>query len=144
MECIRVGGKKYSDPDVVSLIKATGELVDPRASVLTQARQLNTEFDGWAGGPGESFDPFQRLEILASLKGLQVLPMDVERRKQETRDAILVPLNGGKASQILFNPTRPKGRVAFSIAHEIAHTFFPNSIKGARFRDICASDSKEA
>jgi hypothetical protein len=34
--------------------------------------------------------------------------------------------------------------VAFSIAHEISHTFFPNSITGARFRNICANESKEA
>jgi hypothetical protein len=34
--------------------------------------------------------------------------------------------------------------VAFSIAHEITHTFFPNSIHGARFRNICATESKEA
>ena len=33
--------------------------------------------------------------------------------------------------------------MASSIAHEVIHTFFPNSINGARFRNICASESRE-
>jgi Zn-dependent peptidase ImmA (M78 family) len=144
VECVKVGGRTYSDPDVISLVRATGELVDPRVAVLTQAKRLSREFDVLADEADESLDPFKRLEILASLQGLQIWPMDAERQQRETRDAILIPMNGGKSSQILYNPTRPKGRVAFSIAHEIAHTFFPNSIRGARFRAICASDSREA
>ena len=32
----------------------------------------------------------------------------------------------------------------FSIGHEITHTFFPNGVTGARFRNICESSSKEA
>ena len=39
---------------------------------------------------------------------------------------------------------RPAARVAFSIGHEITHTFFPNSVTGARFENICESFSKEA
>ena len=144
MDCVKVGGRSYSDPDVISLIRATGELVDPRASVLTQARRLNERLEGWDSESDQSFDCMKRLEILASFRGLKIGEMSVERQQQESRDAILVPVNSGKSTQILYNPTRPKGRIAFSIAHEISHTFFPNSMNGARFRAICADDSKEA
>jgi Zn-dependent peptidase ImmA (M78 family) len=143
METVRVGGRKYSDPDVISLIRATGELVDPRSAVVNQARKLNGEYRSYGGDPA---NPLKRLEIMASISGLTLAPMNLERRKAEPRDAVLI-LNGklhGNRGQILYNPQRPRGRVAFSIAHEIGHTFFPNTLTGARFRDICSDDSREA
>jgi len=69
--------------------------------------------------------------------------MNIEQRKSEPRDAVFVP-NGRTKGQIFYNPRRPSGRVAFSIAHEISHSFFPNTINGARFRDLTAPDSREA
>jgi hypothetical protein len=69
--------------------------------------------------------------------------MNIEQRKSEPRDAVFVP-NGRTKGQIFYNARRPSGRVAFSIAHEISHSFFPNTINGARFRDITAPDSREA
>jgi Zn-dependent peptidase ImmA (M78 family) len=72
--------------------------------------------------------------------------MNIEQRKADPRDAVLIP-NGNtrrNKGQIVYNPLRPPGRVAFSIAHEISHTFFPNTVTGARFRDITAPDSREA
>jgi Zn-dependent peptidase ImmA (M78 family) len=143
METVRVGGRKYSDPDVISLIRATGELVDPRSAVVNQARKLNCEYRSY---DGDQASPMKRLEIIASLCGLTISPMNIERRRAEPRDAVLI-LNGkirANRGQILYNPQRPQGRVAFSIAHEIGHTFFPNTMTGARFRDICGSDSREA
>jgi Zn-dependent peptidase ImmA (M78 family) len=141
METIRVGGRRYSDPDVLSLIKATGSLVDPRSSVLTQARQRLDRLNRFNDIPK---DPIERLAILASLCGIaHVLPMNIQQHEGEKRDAVLVPdVSGGRS--IIYNPSVPRSRVAFSIAHEIVHTFFPNSIKGARFRNICASESREA
>lgn len=143
MERVRVGGRSYSDPDVVALIRASGGLADPRSLVLNQAGKLNEQY--------RMFDstgvlPFARLVQMASMKGLEVLPMDTERRRNETRDAVIL-LNGrtrGKKGQIFYNSDRPNGRVAFSIAHEISHTFFPTSSGGARFREMCDSDSREA
>jgi Zn-dependent peptidase ImmA (M78 family) len=138
MGTVRVGGHRYSDPDVISLVYATGELVDPRSSVLTQARQVNAlyrQFESIA-------DPLERIKIIASLLRIKVLPMNIEQQRGEKRDAVLINTADGK--QILFNPKRPKERIAFSIAHEISHTFFPNSVCGARFRNIHASSSKEA
>ena len=141
METIRVGGRRYSDPDVLSLIKATGSLVDPRSSVLTQARKRLQTLNKFHDIPK---DPIERLTILASICGIAaVVPMNIEQRRGEKRDAVLVPnVSGGRS--VIYNPTVPRSRVAFSIAHEIIHTFFPNSINGARFRNICASESKEA
>jgi Zn-dependent peptidase ImmA (M78 family) len=141
METIRVGGRKYSDPDVLSLIKATGSLVDPRSSVLTQARTRLQTLNKFLDVPK---DPIERLTILASICGIgEVVPMNLEQRRGEKRDAILITnVSGGRS--IIYNPSAPRARVAFSIAHEISHTFFPNSITGARFRNICANESKEA
>jgi Zn-dependent peptidase ImmA (M78 family) len=143
METVRVGGRRYSDPDVISLIRATGELVDPRSAVVNQARRLNQEYRSYEGGAS---NPFKRLEIIASLRGFTVSPMNIEQRKSEPRDAILIPNGNARRikGQIFYNPLRPPGRVAFSVAHEISHTFFPNTVTGARFRDLTASDSREA
>jgi Zn-dependent peptidase ImmA (M78 family) len=139
METIRVGGKKYTDPDVISLIKATGYLIDPRSSVLNQARNLLTKFNSFGEVP---HDAIKRLTILASIVGITVEPMEIDRQRNEKRDAILVTTKTKRI--ILYNPNRPASRVAFSIAHEISHTFFPNSLSGARFRSICHANSKEA
>ena len=143
METLRVGGRRYSDPDVISLIRATGQLVDPRSAVLSQARKLNEQYRSYEGSPS---DPLKRLHIIASLSGLTVSPMNVEQKKSEPRDAVLIPSGTvrGVKGQIFYNPSRPPGRVAFSIAHEISHTFFPNTSRGARFRDLTAPDSREA
>jgi uncharacterized protein DUF955 len=143
METLRAGGRRYSDPDVVALIRAGGGLADPRSLVLTQARRLNERYRMF---DASGVMPFHRLEHLASLVGLEVRPMNLERRREERRDAVLI-LNGngqGKRGQILFNPDRPTGRTAFSIAHEIGHTFFPMTSGGARFREMSDSDSREA
>lgn len=139
MGTVCIGGHRYSDPDVVALTSATGELVDPRSAVLNQARQVNAEYRSL--DPSFS-DPLQRIKIIASLRGLRVDPMNIEGRRGEERDAVLIPAQ--RRMQILFNPDRPKERVAFSIAHEITHTFFQNSISGARFRCVHESGSKEA
>lgn len=141
METIRVGGRRYSDPDVLSLIKATGSLVDPRSSVLTQARKRLQTLHKFHDIPK---DPIERLTIVASMCGIsEVVPMNIEQRGGEKRDAVLVPnVSGGRS--IIYNPAVPRSRLAFSIAHEIIHTFFPSSIHGARFRNICASESREA
>jgi Zn-dependent peptidase ImmA (M78 family) len=139
METVRVGGRKYTDPDVISLIKATGSLVDPRSSVLSQARNLLDKLRIFDDIPSE---PLKRLTLIASLQGLSIDTMDTDRQRTEKRDAILLTTRSKRI--ILYNPNRPASRVAFSIAHEISHTFFPNSLTGARFRSICHSSSKEA
>ena len=141
MESVSVGGRRYSDPDVISLIKETGSHHRPRSSVLTQARRYVQTLKGFRDVPT---DPIARLKILASICGIrEISPMNIEQQRQETRDAALVQTIAGDRI-ILYHPDRPRARVAFSVAHEITHTFFPNSMRGARFRSICSINSREA
>jgi Zn-dependent peptidase ImmA (M78 family) len=141
METVSVGGRRYSDPDVISLIRETGGLIDPRSAVLTQARRCLKIIKGFHNIPA---DPIARLRIVASVCGIaDVASMNIAQQKTETTDAVLVEKISGERS-IFYNPTRPRSRVAFSIAHEIAHTFFPSSARGARFRNICSTSSREA
>ena len=139
METITVGGRRYSDPEIISLIRRTGQLVDPRSAVIHQAKQLNNEYRSFE----TQAQPFERLKIIASLRGLDVAEMDSRLSSREKRDAVLIPGTRPKRSLILYNSSRQPGRIAFSVAHEIAHTFFPNSISGARFRTMCDPDSRE-
>jgi hypothetical protein len=95
---------------------------DPVDVVTERARELVLEAmeAGWVGPP---FNPFE----LAQLRQIQVVA------REELQDARLVapPEN---EPRIEYNPTRPRGRLRFSIAHELAHTFFPDFRKSARYR----------
>ena len=75
---------------------------------------------GWQGPP---FDPFK----LADFLGIPTIP------REDVLDARIVPA-GSRRVQIEFNPNRPRGRLRFSIAHEIAHTLFPDCIESVRNR----------
>lgn len=94
---------------------------DPLEAVESAARKV--VFDaveaGWEGPP---FDPFE----LARLRDIEVVP------RNELREARTVPANSGVA--IEYNPTRPRHRVRFSIAHEIAHTLFGDVAQEPRYR----------
>jgi hypothetical protein len=75
---------------------------------------------GWYGPP---FDPL----ALADLLQLQTVA------RADVRDARTVPAADGRG-RIEFNPNRPRGRVRYSIAHEIAHTLFPDCAEAVRER----------
>jgi len=138
MERVRINGRRYSDPDVVALIRSNGRAIDPQQEVVRKARELNQQLRDL----GEVPDPRRRLEILASLAGVKVAPMDGPGVGKSGREA-LVYQNSDGSSRAYYDPNNSEGRVNFSIAHEIVHTFFPNS-GGARFRSMVADDSKEA
>jgi hypothetical protein len=138
METVRIGGRRYTDPDIISLARQTGELICPRFTIRMQARLLLEELSKFSGLPPH---PFERLKILASLKGIKIKPMDIESQRREKRDAVLYPVSSGRV--ILYNPNRPPSRILFTLAHEIIHTLFPNS-GGARFRSITNPESREA
>lgn len=94
---------------------------DPVDVVTERARALIVEaFDrGWTGPP---FDPVE----LAELLGIDLVP------REDVRDARLVP---GKTRRVVeYNPTRAPARVRYSIAHEIAHTLFPDCDEEVRRR----------
>jgi hypothetical protein len=87
---------------------------EPVQALVEAARDLILKAidEGWSGPP---FDPMQ----LAELRGIQVSP------RGDIPDARTVP-QGQNRLIIEYNPTRPNGRVRYSIAHEIAHTLFPD------------------
>ncbi|MDD9979806.1 MAG: ImmA/IrrE family metallo-endopeptidase [Gammaproteobacteria bacterium] len=94
---------------------------DPIAKMEQEARQavLCAVDEGWQGPP---FDPIE----LARIMGISVRP-----------NAALADARvfwAGDGFQIEYNPHRPRGRVNFSIAHEIAHTFFPDCAEEVRNR----------
>jgi hypothetical protein len=95
---------------------------DPVATMEERARDavLQALDKGWKGPP---FDPIH----LADLLKIAVSP------SADIKDARTLPLGKGKL-KIEFNPNRPPARIRFSIAHEIAHTFFPDCMETIRYR----------
>jgi hypothetical protein len=81
---------------------------------------LDAVEQGWKGPP---FDTFE----LANILGFAVIPCD------SVRDARLVPLPHNRY-QIEYNPNQPQARIRFSLAHEIAHTFFADCRERVRNR----------
>ena len=94
---------------------------DPVEKMEEEARQVVLEAvdQGWGGPP---FDPIE----LANIRGIPVRP------NAALADARV--LWTGDGYEIEYNPHRPRGRVNFSIAHEIAHTFFADCAEEVRNR----------
>ena len=94
---------------------------NPVEKMEEQARQavLDAVDQGWDGPP---FDPIE----LANILKISVRP------NAAVPDARVSPTDRGY--EIEYNPHRPLGRVNFSIAHEIAHTFFPDCAEKVRNR----------
>lgn len=111
---LRFAGK--SDPVDLITEKARGEVL--------KAIQA-----GWRGPP---FDPFK----LADFLGIPTTP------REDLLDARIVP-SGAQRVQIEFNPHRSRGRVRFSIAHEIAHTLFPDHIERVRNRGAAVTTQND-
>jgi len=110
--------KRWTNPSVLELAP-TG---DPVARMVSLSRELvlRAKDLGWAGPP---FDPF----LLAQHIKVPTVP------REDIADARTVPTSRGQV-QIEFNPNRPKGRLRFSIAHEIAHLLFPDGKEQIRNR----------
>jgi Zn-dependent peptidase ImmA (M78 family)/O-acetyl-ADP-ribose deacetylase (regulator of RNase III) len=112
--------ERWTNPSVLAL----GGTADPVSAIAQKTRALVLKaIDlGWSGPP---FDPLR----LAELLGYQVLP------DASVREARLVATQEGKP-RIEYNPTRPRGRVRYSIAHEIVHTFFEDWADQVRHRGV--------
>jgi hypothetical protein len=95
---------------------------DPINVITQRAREVVLEAleKGWSGPP---YDPF----ALAELLNIRLIP------SQEVVDARLKANTAG-TFKLEFNPSRPRARVRYSIAHEIAHTLFPDCAKTVRHR----------
>jgi Zn-dependent peptidase ImmA (M78 family) len=128
------------DPDIVALIEAAGGLADPRSLVINQARDLNRRYREWCAG---SSSPLERLKQLASLRGFKVEEMVPNSSSQRDAMIFMADSTHGQGGQIFYDPTQSPGRAAFSIAHEIAHSFFPSTSGGARFREMMDDNTRE-
>jgi O-acetyl-ADP-ribose deacetylase (regulator of RNase III) len=109
--------RQWTNPSVIALAQGA----DPVTAIQATARQtvVDAVERGWDGPP---YDPF----YLAEMLDISVLPSD------DVVDARTVPVSGGL--RIEFNPNRPHGRMRYSVAHEIAHTLFPDCAENVRNR----------
>jgi len=93
-----------------SVLRLAGDR-EPEQVVIERARALALEAmsEGWHGPPYDPFDLAHRL-------GIAVVARDDlydARIRAHGTDLVLE-----------YNPSRPRGRVRFSVAHELAHTLF--------------------
>src|SRR5439155_16903778 len=103
-------------------VKALAGSVDPIKVISDKTRGLvlRAMDDGWQGPP---FDPFW----LAQYLGLPTVPRD------DILDSRVLANPSGKI-EIEYNPNQPRNRIRFSVAHEIAHTLFPDYVRITRNR----------
>jgi O-acetyl-ADP-ribose deacetylase (regulator of RNase III) len=136
MSADQVGG--WTNPSVLSF--AAGD--DPIAAATAAARRL---LDA-AVAEGMNAPPVDSL-ALARMLGLTVRPhndvtdasiledpgtADTSGQPAPAPLASLLPI--AAELTIAYNPSRPRGRLRFSIAHEIAHALFPDVHKTIRHR----------
>ena len=109
-----IGQKQWNNQSVTK-ISMTG---NPVEDIQNKAREVvfSAMQKGWSGPP---FDPFELAERL----NIQTVP------REDIHDARMVP-SGIQRLRIEFNPNRPRGRIRFSVAHEIAHALFPDCAEG--------------
>lgn len=108
----------WTNPSVVAL--AAGS--DPIEIIIKKARSvvLNALQEGWDGPP---FDPLRLAEYLK----VKTVP------SAEVFDARTVSI-GSSRVQIEYNPNKPSHRTRFTLAHELAHTLFPDCGEAIRKR----------
>ena len=111
----------WTNQSVVRLM-ADFTSTDPVKIVTDQTRKivLDAIDKGWSGPPYDPVDLADRLGIAVQANDSIV-------------DARTVPL-GEESFRIEFNPNTSPVRVRYSIAHEIAHTIFPDCAEEVRHR----------
>lgn len=103
-------------------VRALAQDRDPVTAISELARALVIDVmdKGWRGPP---FDPL----ALADLLEIEVSPTE------EVQDARLLASETGKP-RIEYNPSRPRRRLRYTLAHEIAHTLFDDWASQVRHR----------
>ena len=110
-------GIRWTNKSVLRLAGAE----EPIAVIERKARELalRARDAGWTGPP---FDPI----MIADLLGIPVeANASVPDARIVSKDRRLI---------IQYNPTQPRARVRFTIAHELAHTLFPDVADEVRHR----------
>jgi len=117
-KAMRKQAQYWTHPSVIALAGDS----DPIDVIVQKARNviLDALQEGWQGPP---FDPLQLAEYLT----VNTVP------SSEVFDARTVPL-GQNSVQIEYNPNKPRSRTRFSLAHELAHTLFPDCSESVRKR----------
>jgi hypothetical protein len=94
---------------------------DPVLTIEHLARQvvLQAMDNRWMGPP---FNPVQLAQLMK-------VPVEADAA---VKDAQTVP--SGSGVKIKYNPTQARERLRFSIAHEVAHTLFPDCQHSVRHR----------
>ena len=116
----RVGAStSWTNPSVLAFARGG----DPVTAIIESAREvaMSAMDDGWNGPP---FNPLE----LADRLGIRVVPT------ADVRDARIVAKGDGFVIEV--NPNRPRVRQRFSLAHEIAHTLFPDCAEAVRNRTL--------
>jgi len=113
------GSSGYWTHSSVLLLAGT---YDPVRTITERTRELVLRAleRGWTGPP---YDPFELAEMLR----IKLTPT------QDVIDARTTSNAGGEFS-LEFNPSRSPARIRYSIAHEIAHTLFPDCAAAVRYR----------
>jgi hypothetical protein len=103
---------------------------DPIQTVMQKARNVVLEAmeAGWKGPP---FDPF----ALARIRNLGTIP------QEDVNEARLIQ-RGGRM-EVEYNPLKPRTRIRYSVAHEIAHTLFSDCAEKIRHRKSPQPDRKD-
>ena len=103
---------------------------DPIELIEAKARELvlKARDAGWSGPP---YNPLAMADLLKT-------PVDAN---SEVADVRTVAVGAGVRNE--FNPTRPRERVRFSLAHEIAHTLFSDVAQQTRHRKGPANASDD-
>ena len=127
---VKIGKQVYSNQAVVDLVELHGDVSqDPEEIIRHLARNEIADARNY-GLSGPPFNP----RILASIMGIQ---HEASKQLIHSEDAELQPIGKDNRNLIIkYNPDKPKTRQNFSIAHEIAHTLFPE------YRDQCKAHHK--
>lgn len=114
---MRPSDHRWTHPSIARLFGTH----DPISAIERLARQkvLEALDKGWKGPP---FNPLQLADFMS---------ISTEANS-EIQDARTVA--HGNHVKVQFNPSRPRARVRFSIAHELAHTLFPDVAEKVRNR----------
>jgi Zn-dependent peptidase ImmA (M78 family) len=128
------GRQQDNDPDVEALLAAHPGL-DAYAIIRRRAGELLARFEEFED---DSPTPLERVKALASVQGLPV--REAAEAMPNGRVAMFVP--SGRSGYIVYDPNLPAGRVLFSIAHEIVHSFVPATRSGVRFRSTYSPASR--
>lgn len=112
----------WTNESVLALDSDSDSDFNPIEIIISKSRKLvfQAKEDGWKGPP---FNPIKIAEML----GIEI------EANSNVKDARLI--NTDECPIIQFNPMQPRERVRFSIAHEVAHSLFPDWKQEIRHRN---------